>query len=53
VTGLVDLERARMLEVVADRTRAAVDSWLGAQPQGWLVGVGMVALHPGAGMPVR
>jgi hypothetical protein len=31
VTGLVDLERGRLLDVVADRTRAAVDSWLGAQ----------------------
>jgi transposase len=28
VTGLVDLERGRLLDVVADRTRAAVDSWL-------------------------
>jgi transposase len=49
VTGLVDLERARLLDVVADRTRAAVDSWLGAQPQGWLVGVGMLALDPWRG----
>jgi transposase len=29
VTGLVDLERGRLLDVVADRTRAAVDGWLG------------------------
>jgi transposase len=49
VTGLVDLERARLLDVVADRTRAAVDSWLGAQPQGWLAGVGTVALDPWRG----
>jgi transposase len=49
VTGLVDLERGRLLDVVADRTRAAVDSWLGAQPQGWLAGVGMVALDPWRG----
>jgi transposase len=34
VTGLVDLERGRLLEVVADRSRAAVDRWLGAQSQG-------------------
>src|SRR5512132_1874105 len=27
VTGLVDLERGRLLDVVADRTRAAVDGW--------------------------
>jgi transposase len=30
ITGLVDLERGRLLEVVADRTRAAVAGWLGA-----------------------
>jgi transposase len=49
VTGLVDLERGRLLDVVADRTRAAVDRWLGAQPQGWLAGVGTVALDPWRG----
>ena len=31
VTGLVDLERGRLLDLVADRTRAAVDGWLGAR----------------------
>jgi hypothetical protein len=30
VTGLVDLEQGRLLDVVADRTRAAVHSWLDA-----------------------
>jgi transposase len=50
VTGLVDLERGRLLDVVADRTRAAVDGWLGARPAGWLARIGTVALDPpGAG----
>jgi transposase len=49
VTGLVDLDRGRLLEVVADRTRAAVDRWLGAQPRGWLAGVATVALDPWRG----
>jgi transposase len=49
VTGLVDLERGRLLDVVADRTRAAVDGWLGARPRGWLAQVGMVALDPWRG----
>jgi transposase len=49
VTGLVDLERGRLLEVVADRTRRAVDGWLGARPRGWLAGVGTVALDPWRG----
>jgi transposase len=49
VTGLVDLERGRLLDVVADRTRAAVAGWLGAQPHGWLAQVSMVALDPWRG----
>ena len=49
VTGLVDLERGRLLDVVADRTRAAVDGWLGARPRGWLAQITMVALDPWRG----
>jgi len=49
VTGLVDLEHGRLLDVVADRTRAAVDGWLGARPHDWLAQVGMVALDPWRG----
>src|SRR5215213_6855817 len=49
VTGLVDLEGGRLLDLVADRTRAAVGSWLGARPHGWLAQVGVVALDPWRG----
>jgi transposase len=49
VTGLVDLEGGRLLEVVADRTRAAVDGWLHARPRGWLAQVTTVALDPWRG----
>ena len=49
VTGLVDLERGRLLDVVADRTRAAVDRWLGARTRDWLAGIGTVALDPWRG----
>jgi transposase len=49
VTGLVDLERGRLLDVVADRTRAAVDGWLGARPAGWLARIDTVALDPWRG----
>jgi transposase len=49
VTGLVDLEQGRLLDVVADRTRAAVGRWLGARPRGWLAQVGTVALDPWRG----
>jgi transposase len=49
VTGLVDLERGRLLDLVADRTRAAVDGWLGGQSAAWLAQVGLVALDPWRG----
>jgi transposase len=49
VTGLVDLEGGRLLDLVADRTRAAVAGWLGARPRGWLAQVGTVALDPWRG----
>jgi len=49
VTGLVDLERGRLLDVVADRTREAVDRWLGAQSPAWLAEVATVALDPWRG----
>jgi transposase len=49
VTSLVDLEGGRLLDVVADRTRAAVDSWLDARSRDWLAQIGTVALDPWRG----
>jgi len=49
VTGLVDLERGRLLDLVADRTRAAVDGWLAARSRDWLAHIGVVALDPWRG----
>jgi transposase len=49
VTGLVDLEGGRLLDLVADRTRAAVGGWLGAQSRDWLAGITTVALDPWRG----
>jgi Transposase len=49
VTGLVDLDRGRLLDVVADRTSVAVDGWLGARPAAWLAQVATVALDPWRG----
>jgi transposase len=49
VTGLVDLEQGRLLEVVADHTRAAVDGWLGARTRNWLACIATVALDPWRG----
>ncbi len=39
VIDFVDLTRPRLLDVVADRTGAAVDSWPSAQPAGWLANI--------------
>ena len=49
VTGLVDLEGGRLLDVVADRTRAAVDGWLAARSPDWLARIATVALDPWRG----
>jgi transposase len=49
VTGLVDLEGSRLLDVVADRTRTAVHSWLDARSREWLAQVATVALDPWRG----
>jgi transposase len=49
VTGLVDLEQGRLLDMVADRTRAAVDGWLGGRTRDWLAGITTVALDPWRG----
>ena len=49
VTGLVDLERGRLLDLVADRTRRAVDGWLSVRPRHWLAHIATVALDPWRG----
>jgi transposase len=46
VTGLVYLDGGRLLDVVADRSRAGVDAWLHARPRNWLAQVATVALDP-------
>ena len=49
VTGLVDLAAGRLLDVIADRTRRAVDAWLAVRAPGWLAQVVTVALDPWRG----
>ncbi len=46
VTGLVDLHRARLLDVVKGRAGAAVTGWLDGRDDGWLARVERVALDP-------
>jgi transposase len=46
VTGLVDLRRSRLLDIVAGRAGKAVSDWLDARDDAWLAGVERVALDP-------
>ena len=46
VTGLVDLDRARLLDVVDGRAGSAVSGWLAARDERWLSTVERVALDP-------
>jgi len=49
VTGLVDLRAGRLLDVVADRTAAAVTGWLETRSLPWRNTVETVALDPHRG----
>jgi transposase len=49
VTGFVDLQRHRLLDVVPGRSGAGVRAWLGGRPLEWLGGVAAVALDPHRG----
>jgi hypothetical protein len=53
LTGLVDLERGRLLNVVADHIRTAVDGWLSIRPRDWLAHIATVALGPMARLRQR
>jgi transposase len=46
VTGFVDLDRARLLDIVPGRSGQAVRDWLGRRPADWLAGIDVVALDP-------
>lgn len=46
VTGLVDLQRSRLLDVVDGRAGSAVTTWLSSRDEGWLSAVERVALDP-------
>lgn len=46
VTGFVDLDRVKLLDVVPGRSAKAVEDWLGARDVDWLAGIDVVALDP-------
>jgi transposase len=46
VTGLVDLDRGRLCDIVLGRSGAVVESWLVERDDDWLANIGVVALDP-------
>ena len=46
ITGFVDLDRSRLVDVVAGHSAAAVSDWLDTKPTRWKAGIGTVALDP-------
>jgi transposase len=49
VTGLVDLQRGRLLDVVDGNRGADLARWLGERPEAWRAGVQVVATDPHEG----
>jgi transposase len=46
VTGIVDLDRHRLIDVVENRTAQGVSAWLDAKPDRWLAGISVVTVDP-------
>ena len=49
MSGFVDLDRHRLIDVVAGRSAAAVSDWLGAKPKRWLAGIATAVIDPYSG----
>lgn len=49
VTGMIDLERHRLLDVTRGRSGADLRSWLAGRPVGWCEAVKVVAIDPREG----
>lgn len=45
-TGIVDLHRGRLIDVVPGRSRKVLADWLAEQPDGWAAGIEVAALDP-------
>jgi transposase len=45
-TNFVDLDRGRLIDVVAGRSGSAVHDWLGTRTAEWLAGIDTVAIDP-------
>jgi transposase len=45
-TGIVDLDRARLIDIVPGRSRKVLADWLSDQPGEWTANIGVAALDP-------
>jgi transposase len=45
-TGIVDLHRGRLIDVVPGRSRKVLVDWLSEQPRDWVGGIAVAALDP-------
>ena len=45
-TGIVDLQRGKLTDIVAGRSRKVLADWLIDQPEGWVAGIQVAALDP-------
>ncbi|HEV2069451.1 MAG TPA: hypothetical protein VGR26_06635 [Acidimicrobiales bacterium] len=46
VTGFVDLDRGRLLDIALGRSRSVVETWLARRDNDWLADIDVVALDP-------
>jgi transposase len=46
VTGIVDLDQGRLIDVLPGRSAVAVTGWLSAKPAPWLAGIRHVVIDP-------
>jgi transposase len=49
VSGFVDLDRHRLIDVVAGRSAEAISTWLRAKPPRWLAGIATAVIDPYSG----
>jgi transposase len=46
VTGIIDIDEGRLVDVLAARSAVAVTDWLGSKPAPWLAGIRHVVIDP-------
>jgi transposase len=46
VTGIIDLDTGRLIDVLPARSAVAVTDWLAAKPTRWLAGIRHVVIDP-------